>query len=121
MRKLLASLLLALGLVGIPAQVEASPRAKVDCTVYIYQPTTFWQRGVWRPKTMPNGWSTRDWFWYCSGRMRPQKQGPKRPMGPWGVTVHLRLSNCTYDVDESWLRDPNGWRKADIYVSPWPT
>jgi hypothetical protein len=117
MKKFMCLLMLAVGLVVLtPVAVDAKPQ--VDCTVLIYQPHTF-SRGWWRPKTTPNGWTTEDWFNYCSGRMRPKKKGPDTRPGPWGATVRLNLRNCSYTFDESWLYDNNGWKKAKIYVSPW--
>jgi hypothetical protein len=110
---------LALGLVPLAQPVDAKP-PKVDCTLLVFQPTTFWTRGAWRPKSVPHGWTVEDWFWHCSGRMRPEKRGPKRPPGPWAASIRLNVNNCTYQADESWLRDPAGWRKAKIFVSPYP-
>lgn len=119
MKKFMVGLLVVMGLFTVAQPAVAKPAA-VDCTVLIYQPVTFWTRGAWRPKSVPHGWSTEDWFWHCSGRMRPAKRGPKRPNGPWGATIHLNINNCTYQADEAWLRDSAGWRNATIYVSPWP-
>jgi hypothetical protein len=118
MKKLIATVLLAAGIVAIPTAASAKP-PKVDCTVFIYKPVTFWTRGAWRFKTTPVGWTTEDQFWHCSGRFRPQKKGPNKPMGSWGATIHLNMG-CTYQADESWLRDSYGWKQANIYISPWP-
>jgi hypothetical protein len=118
MKKLIAALLLAAGIVTVPVAAAEARAPKVDCTVFIYQPQTFWTQGAWRPKTVPHNWSVEDWFDYCSGRFRPQKKGPNRPMGPWGATIHLHM-DCTYTADESWLRDGYGWKQAHLYISPW--
>lgn len=118
MKKLLATILLAAGIISVPAVAEA--KTKVDCTVYIYQPQNFFLKGPWRPKTIPHGWTTADWFDYCSGRFRPQKKSPNRPDGSWGATIHLNVKNCTYTAEDAWLRDRAGWKNARIYISPWP-
>jgi hypothetical protein len=119
MRKFIAAALLA-AMIGAAPVASASAKGSVDCTVFIYQPQNFFLRGPWRPKTMPHGWTTEDWFYYCSGRFRPEKKSPNRSPGHWGVNITLNIKNCTYTADEAWLRERSGWKNARIYISPYP-
>lgn len=119
MKKALIALCIIMGVAVATPAVEAGASPKVDCTVLVFKPSFFWQRGYWSPAHMPHGWTVDDWFDYCSGRFRPKKKSPDRPDGSWGTTIRLNTRNCTYQADVSWMKDPNGWRKAKIYISPW--